>query len=136
MVTETPIKKWEKFVHKVTLGELIKGMVFNIVYLFFLTVIGSLMVSAYNYFYPLDVMSEASVLIAASIFTAFVIVDLGLLMYFNKPSPTLIVLLIVISPLFVIYKLVKDADFIRIDRSTPQRLKRYIPLRIVNSGLS
>ncbi len=131
MVAETPIKNWKEFIHKVTLGELIRGLVFNIAYLFFLTVIGSLIVSAYNYFYPFDVMSEASVSVVALIFTVFVILDLGLL-HFNIPSPALILLLIVISPLYVIYKLVKDADFIRIDRSTPQRFKRYIPLRIVN----
>lgn len=131
MDVDTPT--WKELIRKTTLSELIIGLVFNVVYLFFLTVVGSLMVTAYNYFYPLDLMSEGSILIAASIFTAFVIVDLGLL-YFNKPSPTLIALLIVISPLFVLYKLIKNTDFIRIDRSTPQRLKSYIPLKIINAG--
>jgi hypothetical protein len=132
MIDDKPTKNWIEFIDKFTWDMLIKALVFNIGYLFSLTIVGSLIVTVYNYYYPLDMMSEASFLIAASIFTVFVIVDLGLLQY-NKPSPALIVLLIVISPLFVIYKLIKDTDFIRIDRSTPQRLKNYIPLRIINT---
>jgi hypothetical protein len=127
MASDTPLRD---FTGKFTCADMLKGLVFNILYLFVLTLVGVLIVTAYNYFYPVDVTSEASVLTVALIFTLFVILDFGLL-YFNKPTPTLIAILIVISPLFVIYRLFKDADFIHIDRGTPARLKRYIPLRIV-----
>lgn len=127
MASDTP---WRDFAGKFTWADMLKGLVFNILYLFVLTLVGVLIVTIYNYFYPIDVMSEASVLTVALIFMFFVILDFGLL-YSNKPTPTLLAILIVISPLFVIYKLVMDSDFIRIDRGTPARLKRYIPLRIV-----
>ncbi|MDP3105813.1 MAG: hypothetical protein Q8M95_14535 [Candidatus Methanoperedens sp.] len=127
MASDTP---WRDFAGKFTWADMLKGLVFNILYLFVLTLVGILIVTAYNYSYPIDVMSEASVLTVALIFMCFVILDFGLL-YFNKPTPTLLAILIVISPLFVIYKLVMGSDFIRIDRGTPARLKRYIPLRIV-----
>lgn len=127
MASDTP---WRDFAGKFTWADMLKGLVFNILYLFVLTLVGVLIVTAYNYFYPIDVTSEASVLTVALIFLLFVILDFGLL-YFNKPTPTLLAILIVISPLFVIYKLVMDSDFIRIDRGTPARLKRYIPLRII-----
>jgi hypothetical protein len=52
---------------------MLKGLVFNILYLFVLTLVGVLIVTAYNYFYPVDVTSEASVLTVALIFTLFVI---------------------------------------------------------------
>jgi len=59
-----------------------------------------------------------------------VIVDLGLAVS-GKPSPTTILILILISPVLVLYKLIKDTDLIQIDRSTPKKLKNYIPPRFI-----
>lgn len=64
-------------------------------------------------------------------FAFFVIIDFGLLIS-DKPTPTLIAILLVIAPLFIIYRLLKSADFIQVDRSTPARIKRYVPLRFIS----
>lgn len=113
------------------MGELVKAVLFNIAYLFTMTVIGVLFVTLYSYYIPIDVASTTSVLSVAFIFAFFVIIDFGLLIS-DKPTPTLIAILLVIAPLFIIYRLLKSADFIQVDRSTPTRIKRYVPLRFIS----
>lgn len=133
MTSDVPVRTWRDVIDKVTWDDIIKSFIFNIVYLFTLTMIGVLIATAYNYYYPIDMVSDSAVLTVALLFTVFAIVDFGLLLS-NKPTPTLLAILIVISPLIVIYKLLKSTDIIRIDRSTPTRLKRYIPFRFVGTS--
>ena len=115
----------------VTTGELTKAVLFNTAYLFTMTIIGALFVTLYGYYIPIDAASATSVLSVAFIFALFVIIDFWLLIS-DKPTPTLIVILLVIAPLFIIYRLLKSADFIQVDRSTPARIKRYVPLRFIS----
>ncbi|MCZ7401211.1 MAG: hypothetical protein O8C61_03215 [Candidatus Methanoperedens sp.] len=133
MVSEQPIKKMSDLIRTLTLEEAFKMLFFNIVYLFMLTLVGVLVITIYNYFYPVDMTSDTSVLTAAFIFMVLVILDFGLLNY-DKVSPTLIAMVFVISPIILIYKLFNDTDFIQVNRNTPNRLKRYIPFRVLNIG--
>jgi hypothetical protein len=131
MASDATIKKRGEFLDNVTVGELVKAVLFNIAYLFTMTVIGAFFVTLYGYYIPIDVASTTSVLSVAFIFTFFVIIDFGLLIS-DKPTPTLIAILLVIAPLFIIYRLLKSADFIQVDRGTPARIKRYVPLRFIS----
>ncbi len=131
MASDATIKKRRDFLDTVTLGELAKAIIFNIAYLFTMTIIGALLVTLYGYYIPINVTSAASVLAVAFIFAFFVIIDFGLLIS-DKPTPTLIAILLVIAPLFMIYRLLKSADFIQVDRGTPARIKRYVPLRFIS----
>lgn len=119
------------YLNAVTIGELVKAVLFNIAYLFTMTIIGALLVTLYGYYIPINVASATSVLAVAFIFAFFVIIDFGLLIS-DKPTPTLIVILLVIALLFMIYRLLKSADFIQVDRGTPARIKRYVPLRFIS----
>ncbi len=131
MASDATIKKYREFLDTVTMGELVKAVLFNIAYLFTMTIIGALFVTLYGYYIPIDSTSTTSVLTVAFIFAFFVIIDFGLLIS-DKPTPTLIAMLLVIAPLFIIYRLLKSADFIQVDRSTPARIKRYVPLRFIS----
>ncbi len=112
--------------------ELTKAIIINTGYLFTLTIVGALLVSLYGYYIPIDVASTISVLTVAIVFSIFVVIDFGLLIS-DKPTPTLIAILLVIAPLFVIYRLLKSADFIQVDRNMPSRIKRYVPLRLITN---
>ncbi len=131
MASDATIKKRREFLDNVTMGELAKAIIFNIAYLFTMTIIGALLVTLYSYYIPINVTSATSVLSVAFIFAFLVIIDFGLLIS-DKPTPTLIVILLVIAPLFMIYRLLKSADFIQVDRGTPARIKRYVPLRFIS----
>lgn len=119
------------YLDNVTMSELVKAVLFNVAYLFTPTIIGALLVTLYGYYIPIDAASTASVLAVAFIFTFLVIIDFGLLIS-DKPTPTLIALLLVIAPLFMIYRLLKSADFIQVDRGTPARIRRYVPLKFIS----
>ncbi|MFA4956886.1 MAG: hypothetical protein WC556_07950 [Candidatus Methanoperedens sp.] len=110
--------------------EIVTKYFLGIGYLFMLTLVGVLVVSLYSYFDPIDLMSESSAGIVAFIFAFVVVVDLGLV-FSEKLTPTIILILILISPVLVLYKLIKDTDLIQINRSTPKRLKDYIPPRFI-----
>lgn len=110
--------------------EVIKNYLLATVYLFVLTIVGALAVTAYNYFFSIDVSSEISVLAAALVFGSVVLIDLGLAFY-SKPTPALIAIVIVLSPALMVYKLFKNTEFIKIDRSTPAKIKNYVPPRFI-----
>ncbi len=131
MASDATIKKYRDFLDTVTMGELVKAVIFNIAYLFTMTIIGALLVTLYGYYIPIDVTSATSVLAVAFIFAFVVIIDFGLLIS-DKPTPTLIAILLVIAPFFMIYRLIKSSDFIQVDRGTPARIKRYVPLRFIS----
>lgn len=129
MVSDTLTMRTE-IIDKVTWGELIKGNIYGTAYLFILTITGIFVVTAYDYFFPIDVNSEISVLTVAILFAAWIAIDFGLI-FSGNPTPTLIAILIIIAPILVIYKLLKSNDLVQVDRSTPTKLKRYIPLRFI-----
>jgi hypothetical protein len=131
MTSEVPTKTWRAIIEKVTLDELAKTVVYNIVYLFTLTMFGVLIATVYNYYSPIDLASNSEVLTVALLFAIYVLIDFGLLLS-NKPTPALLAIVIAISPCIVIYRLLKSKDIVQIDRSVPTRLKRYIPFRFVN----
>lgn len=110
--------------------EIVKSYVLGVAYLFMLTVVGALAVTLYSNFTPIDMTSEKSVVIIALIFTAVVAVDF-LLLFSGKPTPTLIAILVIISPILELYRLLKNTDLIRIDQSTPKKLKNYVPPRFI-----
>lgn len=110
--------------------EIVKSYVLGVAYLFMLTVVGALAVTLYSYFAPVDMMSERSVIIIALIFTVVVALDFWLL-FSDKPTPTLIAILVIISPILELYRLLKNTDLIRIDQSTPKKLKNYVPPRFI-----
>jgi hypothetical protein len=131
MDSDGEIKKYEEFLHNLTLGEIIRAIVFNIGYLFTMTILGALLVSLYGYYIPIDTTSAASVLAVAIIFASFVVIDFGLLIS-DKPTPTIIAILLVVGGLFNIYKLLKNTDIVQVDRNMPAKIKRYVPLRLIN----
>lgn len=131
MTFEIPEKNWRAVIEKVTWDDLIKSFVFNIVYLFTLTMLGVLIATVYNYYSPIDFASNSAILTVAVLFAIFVIIDFGLLLS-NKPTPTLLAIVIAISPFVLIYRLLRSTDIVQIDRSTPTKLKKYIPFRFVN----
>jgi hypothetical protein len=114
--------------------EIIKNYILGIGYLFMLTVVGVLVVTIYNSFVPIDVSSIKSALAVALIFTFVLSIDF-ILIFFNKPTPTLIVILLLISPILVLYQLLESTDLIKINRYTPEKLKKYVPPKFI-SGLS
>ncbi len=100
---------------------LIKLFLFRFIYLFTMVLIGAGMVEIYSYFWSLDISSPNSTLIIAGIFAAFVITDL-LLLYSERLAPTLLILLILISPLYIVYKVLKSSDLFNINTTTPARI--------------
>ncbi len=131
MTFEIAEKNWRAVIEKVTWDDLIKSFVFNIVYLFTLTMLGVLIATVYNHYSPIDFASDSAILTVAVLFAIFVIIDFGLLLS-NKPTPTLLAIVIAISPFVLIYRLLRSTDIVQIDRSTPTKLKKYIPFRFVN----
>lgn len=97
--------------------------------------VGALAVLVYNHFFPLDVASEMSVLAVALIFGAVVFIDLGLA-YYSRPTPTLIAIVVVLSPVLMVYKLFRDIELIKIDRSTAAKVKKYIPPRVITGSFT
>src|SRR3972149_9163278 len=97
--------------------DIVKSYVLGVGYLFMLTIVGLLVVTVYNYFYPIDVASESSVITVALLFVALVIIDFGL-MFSGKPTPTLIMIVLVIAPILMLYKLIKSSDLVNIDQNT------------------
>lgn len=89
--------------------EVIKNYLLATVYLFVLSIVGALAVTAYNYFFPIDMNSEISVLAAALVFGFVVLIYLGLAFY-SKPTPALITIVIVLSPVLMVYKLFKNTE--------------------------
>ena len=114
------------------LGEIAKAYVFATLYFFMMVIVGVLAVTVYGYFYPFDLASEISVLTAALIFFSMVLIDFGLL-FFSKPTPTIIAILIVLAPILVIYKLLKNTDLIQIDQDMPAKVKNYVPPRVIGA---
>jgi len=105
--------------------EIFKGFIFAIFYFFIMILIGVLIVSIYNHFYPIDVTSNSSVISGAIIFASFIVIEFGLL-FFNKPPLTSIVIAIVILPILVIYKQCKKTD-LKIDWNIPKKLSKQLP---------
>jgi hypothetical protein len=131
MDSDTNIKQFKEFCKNLTVGRIVKAIIFNIGYLFTLTILGALLVSLYGYYIPINPTYAPSVLAVTIIFTSFVIIDFGLLIS-NKPTPTIIAILFVVGGVFMIYRLLKNTDFIEIDRNMPAKIKRYVPLRLLN----
>ncbi len=111
--------------------EIIKSYILSIGYLFMLTMVSVLFVTIYNYFFSIDVGSIKSVLAVTLIFTFVLSIDF-LLMHFNKPTPTLIAILLIISPILVLYKLIESTDLIQINRHTPGKIKKYVPPKFIS----
>ncbi|MCZ7357136.1 MAG: hypothetical protein O8C66_05330 [Candidatus Methanoperedens sp.] len=111
--------------------EIIKSYFLGIGYLFMLTMVGVLVVTIYNSVSPIDINSVKSVQTVALIFTTVLSID-TILLIFNKPTPTLIITLILISPILVIYKLIKSTDLIQINRYTPAKIKKYVPPKVIS----
>ncbi len=115
--------------------EIIKNYTLATLYLFVLTLVGALAVLVYNHFFPLDVASEMSVLAVALIFGAVVFIDMGLA-YYSRPTPTLIAIVVVLSPVLMVYKLFRDIEPIKIDRSMAAKVKKYIPPIIITGSFT
>lgn len=111
--------------------EIIKSYILGIGYLFILTMVGVIVVTIYNSFFTIDVSSVKSVLTTALVFIIVLSIDI-ILLFLNKPTPTLIVILIFISPILILYKLLKSTDLIQINRNTPTKLKQYVPPKIIS----
>ena len=130
MDSDAEIKKFKEFLDNLTVGGIVKAYIINIGYLFTMSILGALLVSLYGYYIPVDTTSSASILAVAVIFTSFVIIDFGLLIS-DKPTPTIIAILLVVGGLFNIYKLLKNTDIVQVDRNMPARIKRYVPLKLI-----
>lgn len=111
-----------------------KIIMYNVIGMFYylvLTLIGIMIVTFYNHYYPVDMSSLYSSLAVVFIFVLLLFID-TILVLSKKPSPTLIVILIAISPVLILYKLVENTDLIQIDRNTPVKLNKFIPPKIIN----
>lgn len=102
----------------------------GILYYFILTLIGVMVVTIYSYFYLIEMNSLSSNLIMTLIFILVLFID-TMLVIFNKPSPTLIVILIAISPILVLYRLIENTDLIQIDKNVPVRLYKFVPPKFI-----
>ncbi len=111
--------------------DIVKSYVLGVGYMFMLTITGALVVTLYNYFYPIDIASESSVLTVALLFIALVVLDFRLV-FSGKLTPTLVLIVLVIAPILVLYKLIKSSDLVNIDQNTPRKLKNYIPPRFIS----
>jgi hypothetical protein len=111
--------------------EIIKSYILGIGYLFMLTMVGVLVVTIYNSIFPIDVNSVKSVLTVALVFIFVLSMDF-ILIFLNKPTPTLITILIIISPILVLYRLLESTDLIQINRYTPEKLKKYVPPKVIS----
>lgn len=111
--------------------EIIKNYILGIGYLFMLTIVGVLVVTIYNSFFPIDASSVKSVLTVALVFIFVLSIDF-ILIFSNKPTPTLIAILIIISPILVLYKLLESTDLIQINRYTPEKIKKYVPPKVIS----
>jgi hypothetical protein len=98
---------------------------FRFIYLFTMVLIGACIVAIYGYFWSFDISSPNSTLIIAGIFAAFAITDL-LLLYNERLAPTLLILLILISPIYTVYKALKSSELFNINTTTPARVKKYV----------
>ncbi len=124
------LTKLKENANKVPRGELIKGIIYGTAYLFMLTITGILVVTLYNYIFPIDVTSEISVFNVSFLFAIWIAIDL-VLVNSGNPTPTLMAILVIIAPILIIYRFFKSSDLIQIDRTIPTRLKRYIPPKFI-----
>lgn len=91
--------------------------------LFFISV-GIIML--YDQLFHLDFNSLFSVVIVAAIFTLITLTDV-ILIFKEKVTPTILVWVIILSPLMVLYKLFKDSDLFSLNRkSTPAKIRKYL----------
>jgi len=81
----------------------------GILYYFILTLIGVMVVTIYSYFYLIEMNSLSSNLVMTLIFILVLFID-TMLVISNKPSPTLIVILVAISPILVLYRLIENTE--------------------------
>jgi hypothetical protein len=130
MDSDVEIEKLKEVLNNLTLGKFIKALIFNVGYLFTMTILGALLVSLYGYYIPIDVTSIPSILAVAVIFTLFVVIDFGLLIL-DKPTPSIIAILLVVGGLYMIYNLLKNTD-IHVEKNIPTKIKQYVPLRLIN----
>jgi len=101
------------------------GMIVTIAYLWIVFIIGVMVVYLYDIIRPTDFTSPSGAVIAAVIFTGIAVLDLGLLTL-KRVTPAIIVIVFVIAPYLVLYRLLKNTDLLIVDTNTPDRIAKYV----------
>ncbi|MFA5378396.1 MAG: hypothetical protein WC455_21760 [Dehalococcoidia bacterium] len=123
-----------KSVKKVSLMDLIKILTVSTAYMGAIFVVGVLGILVITWIVPFDPATLQGLFIVVAVFAGVGMIDFGLLFH-NKITPALLLLAILISPLFAVYKLLCSVDLMGyLDRDTmPSGVRNYvIPGRIMN----
>ena len=105
---------------------LLKIVFFNFMYTLTLFFMSVGIIILYDQWFYLNFNSSSYVVIVATIFILVTSIDM-ILLFNNKITPTLLLLVIAVSPVLVLYKMFKDGDILKLNRkTTPAAIRRYI----------
>ena len=122
-MTASELKKLQEIVEKT--GRL-KTFVIDLLYFWTLFLISVSIIMVYDLWFHINFNSPSYIVIVAAIFTLVAGTDLILLLK-TKITPTLIIWVIVASPILVLYKLFKDVDLFKLNKKkTPAAIKKLI----------
>jgi hypothetical protein len=125
-LTENHKTKFEEDMERLGKIGILRALMFNILYIWALFGLCSIVVLLVNAFYPLSSMPDNSWLVIAGVFAAISVIDFGLI-YQDKISPTIIALVLVLAVPYVLYRLFTGIELISLNKkSIPVKVKRYI----------
>lgn len=125
-MTETIPAKFKEAIEPIRKTGILKSL--GIAFLYFLTLffISVGIIVLYDLLFHIDFNSPSFVLIVTAIFIVVTLTDI-VLIFKEKITPTLLVWVIVLSPLLVLYKFFKDVDLFSLNRkSTPAKIRKYL----------
>jgi len=105
--------------------DLIKNTCINIGYLTMVFFIGVFLVYIITNILSYNLNSETGFIATVLIFTTYAVIEMSLL-YFMKLTPAIIVLIILIAPVIMVYKLFRDSDLLVINPEVPSRVANCI----------
>jgi hypothetical protein len=118
----------------VSFMDLIKILAVSTAYMGAIFSVGIIGIMIFSWIIPVDPTTVPGLMTVVIVFVAVGVIDFGLLFY-NKITPALLLLAILISPLFIVYKLLCRVDLMGyLDRDRmPRGVRNYvIPRQIVN----
>jgi glucan phosphoethanolaminetransferase (alkaline phosphatase superfamily) len=116
---------------KIKLKDFIESVMVGFVYLFAALLSAILVVYLINRIYPLDLTNVGAINIALVILATYFVIDFSLL-YVKKPNFTMIVLLAIVAPFALVYKLFCNFDLMSsVGPETPDEISSYVFMKKV-----
>jgi len=131
-MTETISSEFKESQELIRKTGLLKSLGIALLYYWTLFFISVGIIILYDRLFHIDFNSPSFVLIIAAVFTIVTLTDV-VLIFKEKVTPTILVWVIILSPLLALYKLFKDSDLFSLNKkSTPAKIRKYLfPLRVI-----